>query len=107
LNACGPAIPYGCWLPRAATSDGTCSPDCLDTHGRAILLRAPTWPAFVVTPPRNGGTTLTLQVRILRPPKDVMAILVRLVKNPYLDIYEKMPKYELTSRKYVFEASIA
>ncbi len=40
-------------------------------------------------------------------PKDVMAILTRLVKNPYLDVYEKMPEYELASWKYVFEASIA
>lgn len=40
-------------------------------------------------------------------PKDVMAILTKLVKNPYLDIYERMPEYELTSWKYVFEASIA
>jgi hypothetical protein len=40
-------------------------------------------------------------------PKDVMAILSNLVKNPYLDIYEKMPEYELASWKYVFEASIA
>ena len=40
-------------------------------------------------------------------PKDVMAILSKLVKNPYLDIYEKMPEYELASWKYVFEASIA
>jgi hypothetical protein len=40
-------------------------------------------------------------------PKDVMAILTRLVKNPYLDIYEKMPEYELASWKYVFEAAIA
>jgi hypothetical protein len=40
-------------------------------------------------------------------PKDVMAVLTRLVKNPYLDIYEKMPEYELASWKYVFEASIA
>ena len=40
-------------------------------------------------------------------PKDVMAILTKLVKNPYLDIYEKMPEYELNSWKYVFEASIA
>jgi hypothetical protein len=40
-------------------------------------------------------------------PKDVMTILARLVKNPYLDAYEKMPEYELTSWKYVFEASIA
>ena len=40
-------------------------------------------------------------------PKDVMAILAKLVKNPYLDIYEKMPEYELISWKYVFEASIA
>jgi hypothetical protein len=40
-------------------------------------------------------------------PKDVMAILAKLVKNPYLDTYEKMPEYELTSWKYVFEASIA
>jgi hypothetical protein len=40
-------------------------------------------------------------------PKDVMAILTKLVKNPYLDTYEKMPEYELASWKYVFEASIA
>ncbi|MFI4995263.1 MAG: hypothetical protein ACHQAQ_05700 [Hyphomicrobiales bacterium] len=40
-------------------------------------------------------------------PKDVMAILTKLVKNPYHDIYEKMPEYELASWKYVFEASIA
>jgi hypothetical protein len=40
-------------------------------------------------------------------PKDVMAILTKLVKNPYLDVYDKMPEYELTSWKYVFEASIA
>jgi len=40
-------------------------------------------------------------------PKDVMAILTKLVKNPYLDVYGKMPEYELTSWKYVFEASIA
>jgi hypothetical protein len=40
-------------------------------------------------------------------PKDVMAILTKLVKNPYLDIYEKMPEYELASWKYVFEASLA
>ena len=40
-------------------------------------------------------------------PKDVMAILTKLVKNPYLDIYEKMPEYELASWKYVFETSIA
>jgi hypothetical protein len=36
-----------------------------------------------------------------------MAILTKLVKNPYLDIYAKMPEYELASWKYVFEASIA
>jgi hypothetical protein len=40
-------------------------------------------------------------------PNEVMAILTRLVKNPYLSTYEKMPEYELTSWKYVFEASIA
>jgi hypothetical protein len=40
-------------------------------------------------------------------PKDVMAILTKLVKNPYLDIYHEMPEYELNSWKYVFEASIA
>jgi hypothetical protein len=40
-------------------------------------------------------------------PTDVMGILTRLVKNPYLDIYQKMPEYELASWKYVFEASIA
>jgi hypothetical protein len=40
-------------------------------------------------------------------PADVLAILRRLSKNPYLDIYEKMPEYELVSWKYVFEASIA
>jgi hypothetical protein len=40
-------------------------------------------------------------------PKDVITILARLTKNPYLDIYEKMPEYELASWKYVFEASIA
>jgi hypothetical protein len=40
-------------------------------------------------------------------PSDALAVLTRLVKNPYLDIYEKMPEYELSSWKYVFEASIA
>lgn len=40
-------------------------------------------------------------------PRDVMAILTKMTKNPYLEIYENMPEYELISWKYVFEASIA
>ncbi|MFI5011028.1 MAG: hypothetical protein ACHQAY_01645 [Hyphomicrobiales bacterium] len=40
-------------------------------------------------------------------PTDVLAILTKLVKNPYLDTYLNMPEYELSSWKYVFEASIA
>jgi len=40
-------------------------------------------------------------------PKEVMAILTKLVKNPYIGAYEKMPEYELASWKFVFEASIA
>jgi hypothetical protein len=40
-------------------------------------------------------------------PKEVMATLTRLVKNPYLGTYEKMPEYELASWKCVFEMSIA
>ena len=40
-------------------------------------------------------------------PKDVMASLTKLVGNPYLEIYRDMPEYELTSWKYVFEASLA
>ena len=40
-------------------------------------------------------------------PKDAMAILTKLMKNPYLDIYGEMPECELTSWKYVFETSIA
>jgi len=43
----------------------------------------------------------------LMSPNDVMALLARLVKNPYLDIYVEMPEYELASWKYVFETSIA
>ncbi|SEC37073.1 hypothetical protein SAMN05444161_1006 [Rhizobiales bacterium GAS191] len=40
-------------------------------------------------------------------PADVLAILRKLTRNPYLDHYERMPEYELVSWKYVFEASIA
>jgi hypothetical protein len=40
-------------------------------------------------------------------PADVLSILTKLARNPYLDVYEDMPEYELSSWKYVFEVSIA
>ncbi|SDR64161.1 hypothetical protein SAMN05519103_09470 [Rhizobiales bacterium GAS113] len=40
-------------------------------------------------------------------PTDVVGVLTKLVKNPYLDTYEKMPEYELTAWRAVFEQSIA
>ncbi|SDR21735.1 hypothetical protein SAMN05519103_01266 [Rhizobiales bacterium GAS113] len=40
-------------------------------------------------------------------PTDIVGALTKFVQNPYLDIYEKMPEYELTAWKQVFEQSIA
>jgi hypothetical protein len=37
----------------------------------------------------------------------MLAILNRLIRNPYTDVYEKMNEYELSSWKMVFEEAIA
>ncbi|SDR57688.1 hypothetical protein SAMN05444161_6684 [Rhizobiales bacterium GAS191] len=39
-------------------------------------------------------------------PTDIVGALTKLVQNPYLDTYKKMPEYELTAWKQVFEQSI-
>jgi hypothetical protein len=45
--------------------------------------------------------------RLFMTPIDAVGVLTKLVKNPYLDTYEKMPENELTAWRDVFERSVA